>query len=82
MEVILSVLGPAIILIILFSLPISIFAIIYYLSNIPVKEYVKKTRLQLSKDRVINKLRKSKIESEDYKLLTKKLLWIKDYNNE
>jgi hypothetical protein len=81
MEVILSVLGPAIILIILFSLPISIFAIIYYLSNIPGKEYVKKTRLQLSKDRVINKLKRSKIESEEYKLLVKKLLWIKKYCN-
>jgi hypothetical protein len=77
-----SVLGPFIILLILFFIPISLFTIIYYLSNIKTKEVGIRTSFQIRKDILIKKLKNYHIKSEQYKLLSRKLLWFKDYYNE
>lgn len=82
MNPLISVLGPFIVLVMLFSVPISLFTIIYYLSNIKVKEKVNRSSFQIQKDILIKKLKTYHINSDEYKLLSRKLLWLKERYNE
>ena len=82
MNPLISVLGPFIVLVMLFSVPISLFTIIYYLSNIKVKERVNRSSFQIQKDILIKKLKTYHINSDEYKLLSRKLLWLKERYNE
>ncbi len=78
MKLIIGVLGPFIILVILFALPISLFSLIYFLSNYDYKFKSYETKKDLRKEILLKKIKKLNFKSTEVKLLIKKLMWLED----
>ena len=76
MKLIIGVLGPFIILVILFAFPISLFCLIYFIVNYKPKPKLSKSKEDIQRTILIRKLKKLKYKRHEVKFIIKKLMWL------
>lgn len=76
MNLIIGVLGPFIVLLILFSFPISLFCLIYFITNYKPKPKSYKSKKEIQEIILLRRLKKLRYKKNEIKFLIKKLMWL------